>query len=584
MSVTHAKFLRLFVLLLAALSFTVGRRSAASPAAPRHLRYEITYSAHAGTPCLDVTLTLVGGTDGISLLALPPSLTPGGAYPNVSGVRVTSPRATIADADKPQVKRLTYPPGQSVTLDYRVTVTDTGQQMEQGYSPQVAGDHLSILGHQLFALPALSANTPLTVAVDWSLPAGWALADSYGVQQLRQTFTATPETLQGSVWAAGDYRVPHTLIRGKPVYLAVRGKWPIPDEQMLATFSRIIGREREFWHDDTAPYYLVVLNSSDSDIVGMSFVNSFYEAAPPAEGLSPVTEHVFAHEAFHAWLPHRITLAGPPHTYDWFYEGFTDYYARLFLLRGGLLSPQQYTDDCNAKIRDYVSSPFRNISGPQFRRELGHRGSDYRVLRIAYLRGDLLAQHWNALIRLSSHGRYSLDDVMLDLLRLARTGHRPLEVSDLVKTIRHYARRDVSSDIPHYGGQGATINPDPAALGPCARLLPTRTTLFDMGYDLSGSSHRGKIVGVKVGSNAYRAGLRDGQTYLDVDFKNGDPAKEARITVKDQAAQRIVTYYPAGETVSIPQYKLRPGVLDAACLSWFGLIPHQERRERNQVQ
>lgn len=439
----------------------------------------------------------------------------------------------------------------------------------------MTNDYVSILGHQLFALPALSANAPLTVAVNWFLPAGWALADSYGVQQPRQTFAATPETLQGSVWAAGDYRVSHTLIRGKLVYLAVRGKWPTPDRQMLAIFSRVIGEEREFWHDDNFPYYLVVLNPSDGDgvIVGMSFVASFYEAAPPAEGLSPVTEHIFAHEAFHAWLPHRIALAGPLHTYDWFYEGFTDYYARLFLLRGGLLSSQQYTDDCNAKIRDYVSSPFRNLSGPQFRRELERGGSDYRVLKIVYLRGDFLAQRWNALIRLSSHGRYSLDDVMLDLLRSARTRHRPLQAADLVRSIRRYAHRDVSGDILHYGEQGATLAPDPAALGPCAQLLPTQTTLFDIGYDLSGSSHQGKIVGVKSASNAYRAGLRDGQIYLDVDFKNGDPAQEARVTVKDQAPQRIVTYYPAGETVLMPQFKLKPDVLGAACMSWFGLVP-----------
>lgn len=132
MPLTHVKLLRLFVLFLAVLAFTVGPRLAASPAAPRHLQYGITYSAHAGTPCLDVTLTFAGGTDGTSLLALPPGLTSSGAYPNVSGVRVASPGATIAGTDKPQIKRLTYPPGQSVTLAYRVTVTEAGQQMELG--------------------------------------------------------------------------------------------------------------------------------------------------------------------------------------------------------------------------------------------------------------------------------------------------------------------------------------------------------------------------------------------------------------------------------------------------------------------
>ncbi len=114
--------------------------------------------------------------------------------------------------------------------------------------------------------------------------------------------------------------------------------------------------------------------------------------------------------------------------------------------------------------------------------------------------------------------------------------------------------------------------PDPSALGPAGNLVPTPITLFDPGYSLSGSLHLGKITGVETASNAYRAGLRDGQSYLDADYKNGDPAKESHITVKDQAGQRVISYYPAGKTVLMPQYKLKRGTPNTLSASWFGIV------------
>jgi len=568
--------------LLTLLAFTANPRLLASQATPRHLQYAISFSSQGGTSGLDVVLGFTGDADGVSRIALPSGLTAGAAYPNVTDVRATSPGTILADTDKPQVKRLTYPPGKPVSVAYRVIVTDAGRQMDISYSPEIEHDHFSILGFQIFALPSGSADAPLAIQISWnSLPAGWTLADSYGVGQPRQAFPATPDTLQQSVWAAGDYRLLNTQIRGRSFFLAVRGRWPNSDRQMLAAFSRIIGAERKFWHDDGIAYYLVVLKPSEGDIVGMGFTNSFYEAAPPELGLDFVTENTLAHEAFHAWLPHRITLAAPPGTYAWLYEGFTVYYARLFQLRARLIPAAKYADDCNGVIRAYVSSPFRNISGPQFRHEAEHGFSDYRGQQIVYQRGDLLAQHWNAQIRLASHGRYSLDDVMLDLLHLAQRERRPLPVSDLVGVMRRYTHRDVSGDILRFTEQGATIPPDPAALGPCSSLTPTRTVLFDLGYSSSGSSHQGKITGVETASNAYRAGLRDGQIYIDADFRNGDPAKEAHITVKDQGPQRVISYYPAGRTALIPQYKINPGPLRPMCLSWFGVAPSPAMSKRD---
>ncbi len=228
-----------YLLFLAALVLTGNSRSVAVPVAVSHLQYSLAFSVQGAVPGIDVTLTFLGGASGTSLLALPPGLGGGGAYPNITSLRVASPGTAITDTDKPQVKRLTYPAGRAVSVAYRVVVTDAGQQREFSYSPEIERDHFSILGFQLFALPAEDTDCPLAVETAWnSLPAGWTLANSHGVRQPHQAFSATLKTLQNSVWAAGDYRLLHTLIRGKSFYVAVRGEWPTPDAQIFSDFQQ----------------------------------------------------------------------------------------------------------------------------------------------------------------------------------------------------------------------------------------------------------------------------------------------------------------------------------------------------------
>lgn len=564
--------------MLAILAFAANSRGASSPPAD-HLQYTITYSSEGMAPCLNVTLTFAGNASGTSQIALPSGLAVNRIYPNITDVRATTAGTTIADTDKPQIKRLSYPPRQTVTLAYRLAVTDAGQQIDLSYSPEIERDHFSALGMQIFAVPSGSDDRPLTVETAWSVPAGWTLASSYGVRQPHQLFTATPDTLIHSVWAAGDFRVLHTLIDDKSFDVAVRGKWPASDATLLLLFSRILSAERSFWHDNGSAEYVVVLKPSQGDFAGMGFGNSFYETVPPDQIEGFVAGHLFAHEAFHAWLPNRLKLAGTADTTLWLTEWFTDYYARLFQLRTGLISPAEYAEDCNKTIRRYVSSPFVHSTGAQFRQQFQQGFPDNRSLQLAYQQGDLLAQDWNAEIRLASHGRYSLDDVMLELMHRSQALRRPVPAADFVSILRRYLHRDISGDILRFTEEGMAVSPSPDALGACAKLVPTPTQLFDLGYNPRGSGQQGKITGVESDSNAYHAGLRDGQTYIDADFSYEDPSKEAHITVKDQAPQRVISYYPAGKTVSIPQYKLKTMVSAASCLSWFQagqLLPEKQ--------
>ena len=135
-------------------------------------------------------------------MTLPSGLAASGLYPNIADVGAASPGTVITGTSKLQIKQLTYPPGQPVSIAYRVGVIAAGKQVDFFYSPEMERSHFSILGLQLFAVPSGSTDGPLAVEINWnSLPPGWTLANSYGVRQPHQVFAVTPNTLQQSVWA-----------------------------------------------------------------------------------------------------------------------------------------------------------------------------------------------------------------------------------------------------------------------------------------------------------------------------------------------------------------------------------------------
>jgi hypothetical protein len=64
----------------------------------------------------------------------------------------------------------------------------------------------------------------------------------------------------------------------------------------------------------------------------------------PGMQFSSDVQFLFAHEAFHTWNPVQLGAVTPKDPIYWFTEGFTDYYARMLLLRASLMNKQQYAD------------------------------------------------------------------------------------------------------------------------------------------------------------------------------------------------------------------------------------------------
>jgi predicted metalloprotease with PDZ domain len=95
------------------------------------------------------------------------------------------------------------------------------------------------------------------------------------------------------------------------------------------------------------------------------------------------------------------------------------------------------------------------------------------------------------------------------------------------------------------------------ALGSCFSLVKKPLYTFETGFDIEALYRDGLIRGVKEGSEAYKAGVRNGQTVI----KSGtidpnDPNHAIEMTVLDVGIPKHIRYLPHGGKSEIDQYEM----------------------------
>ena len=315
--------------------------------------------------------------------------------------------------------------------------------------------------------------------------------------------------------------------------------------------------EREFWHDKDFPYYLVTLKPFDTlrgSEDGSGFTNAFWLYLSKEDSFSYDIENMLAHESFHTWNPLKMgAMQEPAESEYWFSEGFTVYYSDVTLLRSGLLSLPEYVEILNKRIREYESSPVKNLSN----KEVVARYREYSVNQLPDVRGPILALWLDAQIRWQSKNKSSLDTVMQALVRDAEK--RPaLELSServLRKAGKHLNRgsRETFRSLVK-DGKEIPVPDFPGNL--CVHMSVDEVPPFDLGFDADVFRAKKQISAVKPDSEAFRAGVRDGQQVVGTSIYFGDATKPVRLTVRSDGGSQKIEYFPSGKPISIPQYQL----------------------------
>ncbi|SRR6266545_4877322 len=203
-----------------------------------------------------------------------------------------------------------------------------------------------------------------------------------------------------------------------------------------------------------------------------------------------------------------------------------------------------------------LTSRCRNYPYERLQAERGRKSEAERQL---YDRGNVLALYWDASIRSATGGKASLDDVMRELFLAARDEKRSLSKDSIDRAARRYVKEVVRPDIDRYVELGETIPIRDDLLGPEAEASVIEVgASFDPGFDVDASYAKRIFTGVREEGPAHRAGLRNGQKWIEGGLVFDDPTAIAEFTIEDSGMRKVVKYYPAsGEKVRVPQFKLK---------------------------
>jgi len=188
---------------------------------------------------------------------------------------------------------------------------------------------------------------------------------------------------------AGRIRLLSARVRRAPVHVVVSGDdWGFIDlelQRLVLTLVREIRGLMDNW--DHSPLLVAVApwgekKPGSSTTHGSGFVNAFSLLLTPGSTLQVASGHgahvvrFLAHEMFHQWTGRRIPEGEPERAGEWFFEGFTDFYARRMLRRTGLIDTAAAVADANRVLARYWLNPFRSVKGSE---ALSGRGLDLEL-------------------------------------------------------------------------------------------------------------------------------------------------------------------------------------------------------------
>jgi predicted metalloprotease with PDZ domain len=509
---------------------------------------------------LHVALAFTEGETGADTLQLPTQWA-GEKLGSFSNLRVSSQGAKLEVGADPAERVIHAKPGHPVGITYDLVKDWTGPFVNPlQFHPVITPEYLEFTGSNALVRVKLGDQEPETANFDWTaLPISWSLATSFGSTTVKddrcQTYTGPWRDVNDGLYSAGDFRIRRFQINGQPAVLAVRSDWTFTDEEAMTKIQAVVGLVRAFWKDNRFPYFLVTLAPYDRDhgsSDGSAFTNAFWMFVSRRDSLNGLLAQL-AHESFHAWDPMRMGIIPSGHDeadIKWFREVPTEYYAQLFTLRAGNQSAADYISSLNKDLRRFPESTDE------------------------YVRGRIISLCLDGTIREESHGSYSLENVMFDMVN---TADRPYKLDRILATMDSYLSPE-ARDLLHRAvtAQGNLKAPSHIPdLSDCATPLLKDVSTFDLGLDFDRSRAAKAVVGVVENGPTFAAGLRNGQVLLGYSVTKWEPDHLACFRIHTESGDKKVTFYPRGHTIQAWQYEL---MQDGVCaVSQTAQSPFQSR-------
>jgi predicted metalloprotease with PDZ domain len=221
-------------------------------------------------------------------------------------------------------------------------------------------------------------------------------------------------------------------------------------------------------------------------------------------------------------VPYRYDRPEPT-PWLWVSEGITDYYADLSVLRGGIITPQQFMNVTSGKIGNVADAPPTALEDASLTTWIHPTdGTQY----LYYPKGSLAGLMLDIQIRDASDNRRSLDDVMRGLYQTTYKQGRGFTASDWWKAVSTAAGGKSFADFSTKYVDGREPFPWEQVL-PLAGMRQVTDTIREprLGVAAGGDSGRAIVIKqVQPNSVAAEAGVQVGDELLALgDLSITDP-------------------------------------------------------------
>ena len=443
------------------------------------------------------------------------------------------------------------------------------------------------VGYRLLAenIPALSGGPPIALRVDGdgvssigdTLLMAPAVKGDYRIA-LKWDVSAMGKGAEGvSSWGDGDVTLPAGPISrlGHAVYMAghlahethgsfsavwVEGQPPFDPRPSMQWTAKLHSAMSAYFKDTSEPPYRVFLRFNPMNAGGgAALTNSFlvtYGKNVSGESIKAI----LGHEMTHTWTAND---AG-----KWYSEGNAVFYQALIPWRAGLFTTDQYLTDLNETAYRYFTNALRGTPEDQV---VPRFWEDTRIRVLPYDRGAMYFAVLNGKVRRASGGKRTIDDLVLTMIRRDRAGETITEQAwiDLLQTELGDAGPAVHKSMM----AGGLMLPESEDFGPCFQRVVKKMRQFDLGFDNASIVANPKIIkGLKPGSEAAKAGLRDGDqvTYgVALDAVQGDIDRKLELQVTRDGKTFPLAYLPRGAEVDTYQWDRKPGAPDDATCKIF---------------
>lgn len=440
----------------------------------------------------------------------------------------------------------------ALTVSYRAPITDTLNPL--GAAPPLelrseSGGFSGLVGTYVMLPDAARAYR---LALHWDF--GALGGDALGVSTLgvgtRTSTPKSPQDLESTFTMGGHVGHEPASPSADGFFAAWQGRPPFDARALMQWTHHLYDGYLTFFHARGVAYNVFLRRNKVNPGGGVEVANSFvgtFDDGTPVEDFKLTLAHEMVH-TFVGSLDEKDELAA-----SWFGEGLAVYYQRLLPYRMGRISRDAYLKDLNVTAARYYTDALNTTPN----REIPARfWADTRIRVLPYDRGALYFAQLNAWIRAASHGRRSLDDLVLAFLRRRAAG-KPLTqaawAEAVTRELGERGRQQLENMLA-----GTPIVLDSDTFGPCFRRIRRPLRRYELGFDPAVLVQPTRIVrGLVTDSAAARAGLRNGDEILKPVPQDGIQADQsARLTleVRRNGTVRDISYLPRGETVPVWQW------------------------------